>query len=200
MRYDILVAGVGGQGVILTSRLLGLAAMKAGLHVTTAETIGMSQREGAVVSHIRLGREIFGPLIPKAGADLIIGMEPSEAARNMPMLKQNGHMIVNTFPVIPASVAIGLSQYDMSEILAFINNTCKNAILVDATKLAKQAGNHKSANVVLLGVTAAVGLLPFDISILQQALEEELPKKYLEVNKKSFEIGINMLYNMKNKI
>jgi len=200
MQYDILIAGVGGQGVILASRLLGLAAMKAGLHVTTAETIGMSQREGAVVSHIRLGNEISGPLIPKAGADLIIGMEPSEAVRNMPMLKQSGHMVVNTAPVIPASVAIGLSQYDVSEILVFINNTCKNAILVDATKLAKQAGNHKSANVVLLGVAAAADLLPFNISILQQALEEELPKKYLEANKKSFEIGINMLYNMKNKI
>lgn len=200
MQCNILVAGVGGQGVILTSRLLGLAAIKAGLHVTTAETIGMSQREGAVVSHIRLGNETFAPLIPKAGADLIIGIEPSEAVRNMPMLKQNGYMIVNTAPVIPASVAIGLSQYDAGEILTFIRSTCKNTILTDAAKLASQAGNHKSANVVLLGIAAAARILPFDANILQQALEEEIPKKYLEVNKKSFEIGINMLYNIENKI
>ncbi|WP_269849076.1 2-oxoacid:acceptor oxidoreductase family protein [Methanosarcina horonobensis] len=102
-KYDILIAGVGGQGVVLASRMLALTAIKTGFHVSTAETIGMSQREGSVSSHVRIGDEISGSLIPAGKADLLIGLEPAETVRNLPFLKKNGKVIVNSHTIPPAS-------------------------------------------------------------------------------------------------
>ena len=99
VKYDILIAGVGGQGVVLASRMLALAAMKAGFHVSTAETIGMSQREGSVSSHVRIGDEISGSLIPVGQADLLLGLEPAETVRNLPFLREGGKVLVNTHPI-----------------------------------------------------------------------------------------------------
>lgn len=198
MKFDILIAGVGGQGVILASRLLGLTSIEAGLHVTTAETIGMSQREGAVVSHVRIGDEVFGPLIPKGCADLILGMEPAEAVRNMPFLRPGGAMVVNTHAIVPASVAIGASQYEPEQIIAFIKKACPGALLLNATQLAQDAGNYRAANAALLGAAAAAGMLPFSADDLWRAMEKELPQKHIAVNKKAFEMAAHMVYNIKN--
>jgi indolepyruvate ferredoxin oxidoreductase beta subunit len=121
VKYDILIAGVGGQGVVLASRMLALAAMKAGLHVSTAETIGMSQREGSVSSHIRIGNEVSGSLIPVGQADLLLGLEPAETVRNLLFLGKSGKVLVNTHAIPPASKLPGSPNYDPVALLSFLN-------------------------------------------------------------------------------
>ena len=187
MKYDILIAGVGGQGVVLASRLLALAAMKAGFHVSTAETIGMSQREGSVSSHIRIGDEIFGSLIPVGQTDLILGLEPAETVRNLPFLREGGKVIVNTHAIPPASKPPGSPEYDLSALLSFLNEHCPGILCSDFTELAEEEGTYRAANVAMLGAAAGSGLLPFPAETLKEVLNAEIPEKYRAVNKAAFE-------------
>ncbi|WP_440955929.1 indolepyruvate oxidoreductase subunit beta [Methanosarcina sp. Mfa9] len=187
MKFDILIAGVGGQGVVLASRLLALAAMKAGFHVSTAETIGMSQREGSVSSHIRIGDEVSGSLIPVGQADLLLGLEPAEAVRNLTFLKSGGQLIVNTHEIPPASRPPGSPDYDPESLLSFLKVSCPGMLCLDFTKLAGEAGTYKAANVSMLGAAAGTGGLPFSKEVLQEVLETEIPEKYRAVNSKAFE-------------
>lgn len=187
MKFDILIAGVGGQGVVLASRLLALAAMKAGFHVSTAETIGMSQREGSVSSHIRIGDEVSGSLIPIGQADLLLGLEPAETVRNLSFLKKGGQVIVNTHEIPPASKPPGSPGYDPEGLLSFLNASCPGILCLDFTKLAGEAGTYKAANVSMLGAAAGTGVLPFSKETLQAVLEAEIPEKYRAVNRKAFE-------------
>ena len=187
MKYDILIAGVGGQGVVLASRILALAAMKAGFHVSTAETIGMAQREGSVSSHIRIGNEISGSLIPVGQADLILGLEPAETVRNLPFLRKGGKVIVNTHAVPPASRPPGSPDYDPGALLAFLNVHCPGILCFDFTELAEEEGTYRAANVAMLGAAAGTGILPFPKETLQAVLDAEIPEKYRAVNKAAFE-------------
>ncbi|MCQ1534876.1 indolepyruvate oxidoreductase subunit beta [Methanosarcina sp. KYL-1] len=189
MKYDILIAGVGGQGVVLASRMLALAAMKAGYHVSTAETIGMSQREGSVSSHIRIGEDVSGSLIPAGQADLLLGLEPAETVRNIPFLKKAGKAIVNTHAVPPASKPPGSPEYDPEALLSFLKASCPGLLCLDFTELAEEAGTYKAANVAMLGAAAGAGTLPFSEEALQAVLEAEIPEKYRAVNRKAFEIA-----------
>ena len=190
MNFDILIAGVGGQGVVLASRLLALTAMKAGFHVSTAETIGMSQREGSVSSHIRIGDEVSGSLIPVGQADLILGLEPAEAVRNLVFLISGGQLIVNTHEIPPASKPPGSPDYDPEGLLSFLKASCPGILCLDFTKLAGDAGTYKAANVSMLGAAAGTGVLPFSKAVLQEVLETEIPEKYRAVNSKAFEIAM----------
>jgi len=187
VKYDILIAGVGGQGVVLASRILALAAMKAGFHVSTAETIGMAQREGSVSSHIRIGNEISGSLIPVGQADLILGLEPAETVRNLPFLRKGGKVIVNTHAVPPASRPPGSPDYDPGALLAFLNVHCPGILCFDFTELAEEEGTYRAANVAMLGAATGTGILPFPKEILQAVLDAEIPEKYRAVNKAVFE-------------
>lgn len=198
MKFDILVAGVGGQGVVLASRMLALAAIKAGFCVSTAETIGMSQREGSVSSHIRIGDEVTGSLIPFGGADLILGLEPSETARNLPYLKKGGRVLVNTHAVFPASRPAGSPEYDPEALLTFLREACPKALCSDFTKLAEEAGTYRAANVAMLGCAAAVEFLPFSAGDIWKVLEAEIPGKYLEVNRNTFELAMEKARLMLN--
>lgn len=188
-KFDILIAGVGGQGVVLASRLLALTAMKAGFRVSTAETIGMSQREGSVSSHVRIGEDVKGSLIPLGEADLILGLEPSETVRNLPFLKKGGRVLVNTHAVFPASKPEGSPEYDPLALLSFLREACPGSGCFDFTKLAGEAGTSRAANVAMLGSAAAADLLPFSADELRKVLEAEIPEKYLEVNRKTFELA-----------
>ena len=187
MKFDILIAGVGGQGVVLASRLLALTAMKAGFHVSTAETIGMSQREGSVSSHIRIGDEISGSLIPAGQADLLLGLEPAETVRNLAFLKKGGQVIVNSHEIPPASKPPGSPDYDPEGLLSFLKASCPGLLCLDFTKLAGEAGTSKAANVAMLGAVAGTGVLPFSKETLQAVLEAEIPEKYRAVNSTAFE-------------
>lgn len=196
MKFDILIAGVGGQGVVLASRLLALAAMRAGYHVSTAETIGMSQREGSVSSHIRIGNEVSGSLIPAGQADLLLGLEPAETVRNLAFLKAGGQVIVNTHEIPPASKPPGSPAYDPKGLLSFLSANCPGILCLDFTKLAEEAGTYKAANVSMLGAAAGTGVLPFSKEALQGVLEAEIPEKYRAVNMKAFESAVERISSL----
>lgn len=193
MKYDVLIAGVGGQGVVLASRLLALAAMKAGFHVSTAETIGMSQREGSVSSHIRIGEEVSGSLIPIGHADLILGLEPAETLRNLPFLRKGGKILVNTHAIPPASRPPGSPEYDPSALLSFLYTNYPDIFCSDFTELAAEVGTYRAANVAMLGAAAGARVLPFSEETLKAVLDAEIPEKYKAVNKAAFERAIKCI-------
>jgi indolepyruvate ferredoxin oxidoreductase beta subunit len=184
---DIVVVGVGGQGVILISHVIGTAALKAGYPVRGAETHGMAQRGGSVISHIRLGCE-YGPMVPPGGADVLVALEPAEALRYGHYLSKDSVALVNTYPVLPTTVTTGLATYPpLEEILAPLRRICKTLKTLDATKLAAQAGTPQAMNVVMLGALSKY--IPLKEETLIEALGESIKAKYLEVNKRAFELG-----------
>lgn len=191
MKYDILIAGVGGQGTVLASKLLAAAAIEAGYFVRTSETIGMAQRGGCVVSHVRIGDKEASPIIPYSAADLIIGFEPAEAARNIGRLKPNGKCIVNIRAIKPITASLNNSSYDAEAIYDFLNKNSSEAIMVDGYAMAQQVGSVKALNTVLLGVAAASGDMPFGKEHLEKVISENVSKKYVELNVKAFNIGVS---------
>ncbi|AKB29202.1 Indolepyruvate oxidoreductase subunit IorB [Methanosarcina siciliae T4/M] len=190
MKYDVLVAGVGGQGVVLASRMLALAAMKAGFRVSTAETIGMSQREGSVSSHIRIGDEISGSLIPAGQADLLIGFEPAETVRNLPFLKKGGKILLNSHAIAPASKPPGSPEYTPGALLTFLKARFPDILCLDFTRLAEEAGTYRAANVAMLGAAAGAEMLPFSKETILSVIETEIPEKHRAVNRAAFEGAI----------
>jgi indolepyruvate ferredoxin oxidoreductase beta subunit len=184
---DIVVVGVGGQGVILLSELIGKAAVKAGYPVRGAETHGMAQRGGSVISHIRIGCE-HGPMVPPGSADLLVALEPAEALRYAHYLSKDGVALVNTQPILPITVTTGKATYPpIDAILAPIRIRCKELKTLNATKLAADAGTAQAMNVVMLGALARY--LPLEEGLLIESLSESIPARYLEVNRRAFELG-----------
>lgn len=188
-KYDILISGVGGQGTVLASRLIAAAAIKQGSFARTSETIGMSQRGGCVVSHVRINSEKFSSIIPFDNADMIIAFELAEAARSIPRLDKDGCSIINTQIIKPVSASLGTSQYDVEEIEKYIKDNSKEVYFIDGYKLAKEAGTVKAVNVVLLGAATAVGKMPFSREVMLEAIIENVPQKFRELNQKAFEMG-----------
>lgn len=185
---NILIAGVGGQGIILASRAIAETALAAELPVRTAETIGMAQREGPVVSHIRIGALTYGPLIPRGAADILVACEPAEGARNLPFLKRGGRAIISTSPVIPVSVSLGTSSYDLSSILHFLQNHIDKPYFLDAASLAREAGSLKALNMVMLGALSTLEL-PFPAEELLSTALKLLPPEIHQVNSRAFALG-----------
>lgn len=184
---DIVIVGVGGQGVILISDVLGRAAVKAGMPVRGAETHGMAQRGGSVINHTRLGCR-FSPMVSSGSADVLLALEPAEALRFGHFLSKNGVALINTQPVLPISVTTGKFGYpDLDELVAPLKGLCKRVKTMDASGLAKKAGAAQAMNVVMLGALSKY--IPIEETLLQAALSEVVPKKYLDVNKQAFEIG-----------
>ncbi len=186
---DIVINGVGGQGVVLASRVIAQTALKNGLQVRTSETIGMAQREGSVVSHVRMGEKLFGAIIPDKQADILLSFELAETIRGLQKLKSDGRIIANLAKVIPVSVNLGDSTYEYEEILNYLRGYSNNLKLIDAQKLAVEAGNYKSVNMVLLGVLAKKNLLPFEGDELLSTALKMLPKKLHGINEKAFLLG-----------
>lgn len=190
MKFDIVIAGVGGQGNILASRVLARAALAAGLEVRTSENIGMAQREGPVASHIRMGKGLAGALIPDGEADLIIGLELAETVRALPKLRSGGRAVVSTTVIKPPSVLLGTSTYEVPGLLACLKERVPDVLLIDAEELAVQAGNRKAANSVLLGALSTLdGFIPVSADQLLSALLETLPPRLHEVNRRAFVLG-----------
>lgn len=189
MKLDIVIAGIGGQGNVLISRILAHAAIKAGLHVRTSEAIGMAQRGGPVTSQVRMGDKLYGGIIPDRQADVIIGLELAEAVRVMPKLKKTGRVITSSTQVIPISVSMGLSTYDKEELLKYIKQQTKEPIIFDAVELARKAGNEKTANIVMLGAFSTLPFLPFSPDFLLESCLEIIPEKFHQVNTCAFKLG-----------
>ena len=185
---SIMIVGVGGQGSLLASRLLGNVLLAMGFDVKVSEVHGMSQRGGSVVTYVRYGDEVCSPIIEKGEADVIISFELLESARWLPYLKKGGKLITSTQQLDPMPVITGAAQYP-EDIAAKIKAMGIQVTAVDALGLAEQAGNAKASNVVLMGVVSAQ--TEFEEQLWQNAIEQCVPPKFLELNKKAFELGRN---------
>ena len=185
MNKNIILCGVGGQGTILASRLIASAAMAADIPIRTAETIGMAQRGGSVMSHLRLGEGACAPLVAQGEADLIIGFEPGETVRMMPYLKKGGAVVVSKRPVMPVSAMIGQSSYDAEAMLQYLRDNVEHLTIVDADKAAEELGSARTLNVVLLGAALRSGELGLTEEDLEGAVRERVPAKFLELNRRA---------------
>lgn len=185
---SIMIVGVGGQGSLLASKLMGNVLLSQGFDVKVSEVHGMSQRGGSVVTYVKYGDKVSSPVIEKGEADLIIAFEQLEAARWLSFLKTGGKMIVSTQKTDPMPVIIGAAKYP-EEIIEKINSQGIEVIPVDALSLAESIGNAKASNVVIMGVLSKY--LDFEEKYWQNAIEQSVPSKFLELNKKAFELGKN---------
>jgi indolepyruvate ferredoxin oxidoreductase beta subunit len=189
MKSSIILAGVGGQGTVLASKLIAQAAMNRGTGVRTAETIGMAQRGGCVVSHVRIGDDIHSPMVPKGGADVLIGFEPAEAVRTLPYLNKDGVVVVSGKAVKPVTASLSGSAYDGTEALDYLKKAVKKLIVIDAGNIAEACGSAKVLNVALLGAAAASGLLGLTVEELEAAVKERVSPKFVEMNLKALAAG-----------
>ena len=185
MQTNILICGVGGQGIVLASKLIAAASMAKGLHVMSAETIGMAQKGGSVFSFLRVGDEAECPMFCEGSADLLIAFEPAEAVRMLPYLKKGGKIIVNAQSINPMPVITGAAKYP--ENIADKISEKADAMVLDALTLAKKAGNIKAVNVVLIGVMASLSEIPYEKWV--ETIKTTVPEKFLEVNLKAFDLG-----------
>ncbi|MBC5649526.1 indolepyruvate oxidoreductase subunit beta [Christensenella tenuis] len=188
MKCDILIAGVGGQGTILASKLIAQAAMEEGAFVRTSETIGMAQRGGCVVSHVRIGAQDESSVIPLRSADLLLGFEPAEAARSMARLKEGGTAVVNTARVVPVTASLSGKAYETEEIFDYLKNSAQ-VWMIDATGIAEQCGSAKAANVVMLGAGIGTGALQCSLEGMEKLLAQRLPEKLFSINQKALHAG-----------
>ncbi|MCX6011470.1 MAG: indolepyruvate ferredoxin oxidoreductase subunit beta [Chloroflexi bacterium] len=188
--FNVLITGVGGQGVILISELLGEAAVKDQLKVRGSEILGMAVRGGSVTSAIRLGEDVYGPLIPTSKCSALVGMKPSEALRNITCLSKSSLVILNTAVTVPFTVPLGQSSYPSLEaILEKLNKAAERVIQLDAAKLAQEAGSLLTTNITMLGALFGTGRLPIKVSTIKEAIEERFPAKLAPVNMKAFDLG-----------
>lgn len=188
MTKNIMIVGVGGQGTLLASRILGNVVIGEGYDVKVSEVHGMSQRGGSVVTYVKYGDKVYSPIIDLGEADIILAFEMLEAYRALPYLKKGGKMIANTQQIDPMPVITGAMEYpqDIAGKLAQkIDLTC-----VDALKAAEEAGNIKAVNVVLIGVMAKSTDIPYEKWV--ETIRQTVPEKFLDVNLKAFEIGYNL--------
>lgn len=183
---NILLVGVGGQGILLASEVLSETCMLAGFDVKKSEIHGMSQRGGSVVSHVRYGKEVFSPIVPEGEGDILFGFELMETCRSLPLLKQGGTVVANDLRIAPPSVLMGLEPYPEG-LAENIKAQFPDFLLVDGQKLANEAGNARAANTVLLGAVSK--RLEIAEKYWVQALEKMVPQKALEVNKRAFLLG-----------
>lgn len=184
-RLNLLIVGVGGQGTLLASRILGTVALKMNFDVKVSEVHGMSQRGGSVVTYVKFGEKVYSPLIEKGEADLIIAFEELEALRWIDYLTKDGKMIINEQEINPMPVIIGKAKYP--ENIIAVLEAKHNIFSLDALKIARECGTIKAVNIVLLGVMAK--LTGIDKQIFLDAIHEVVPAKVLEVNVKAFEEG-----------
>ena len=183
--FNVSLVGVGGQGILLTSDVLALAAMHAGLDVKKSEIHGMSQRGGSVISQVRFGEKVYSPIIPDGASDILVSFERTEALRWAHLAKPGAKIIVNDMERIPITVSSGLQPpaKDVDKRLA----AYPGLLLIAANPLAEQAGNLRAANVVVMGALST--LVPFDEEHWQAALRERIPAKLLDVNLRAFALG-----------
>lgn len=184
-RCNIVLAGVGGQGILLAAEILGTAAVKEGYNVRVSELHGMAQRGGAVVSHVRIGETALAPTVLEGTADVIVGFEPLETLRNIRFASSKTTVLVNTRPF-----KISGTEYpDVKEILNGVCSFAENIVSIDAVTLAEKAGSAVTLNVVMVGASAAAGKLPIKAETLREALRELVPAKHLDINVRAFELG-----------
>ncbi len=187
---DVVLVGVGGQGVILAMRILGDAAIGAKLDVKSSEIHGMAQRGGSVVTHVRMGKIVYAPQVAEASADVILSFEPAEVLRVLHFACRETRIVMNTSPVVPTTVSIGTSHYpSLEEVRKECKKFSDHIVEVDALKLASDAGSSVALNIVLLGALAATGILPVKPDALKASIRKLISSRYRNVNLAAFDNG-----------
>lgn len=190
-----MTCGVGGQGLMLVSNVIGIACAEFGLNIRTAETHGLAQRSGSIYTHIRIGKEVYSPLIPYGEADALLGMEAIETLRYIEFLKPNGVIIVNDYMWYPVQSTFNrvkdakYAYLSIETILAQLEKLTKNINIVNATEIAKQVGNPLTSNMALLGALAKSDGFPLSLKQLQEIIPKVVPKKAIEANLKALILG-----------
>ena len=188
MTRNIMIVGVGGQGSLLASKLLGHLLLKEGYDVKVSEVHGMSQRGGSVVTYVRFGEKVYSPIIDKGEADFIVSFEKLEAARYLEYLKPTGRIVVNTQQIDPMPVITGAAEYPAGVLEEMVAAGAK-VDAIDALSLAEEAGSSKAANIVLMARVAKYFDIPYEKWIA--AIEKTVAPKFAELNKKAFALGYN---------
>jgi indolepyruvate ferredoxin oxidoreductase beta subunit len=190
MKTNLIVAGVGGQGTVLAAKLVARAAMDAGYSVRTSETIGMAQRGGSVVSHVRISdAPIASPLMPPGSADALLGFEPGEAVRCLPFLKPGGAIVVNAHTVAPVAAALTRTEYSGSAMIDYLRKCSSQVVVIDGDAVCAEIGSPKVLNVALIGAAAAAGALSLTLEQIEAALRKSLRPKLVEMNVKALHAG-----------
>jgi indolepyruvate ferredoxin oxidoreductase beta subunit len=188
--FNIVLAGVGGQGTLLASEALGMAAVKDTLNVRVSEIHGMAQRGGAVVTTVRIGDNVLAPTVLEGQADVLLGFEPFETVRNLKYVSGKTLVIMNTEKIPPTELAAKNVKYPgLDQIVQKVHLFTEKVVLIDAAQLANKAGSSLTQNVVLLGALAGTGMLPVKKQSLIEAVRELVPTKHVEINLKAFELG-----------
>jgi len=194
-KYNLIIAGVGGQGVVMAGNIIGEAAMMTGYDVKKTDTLGMAQRGGSVVSHLRIADKVFSPLINQGEVDILLAFEKLEAARWSHFLKPSGIVIVNNQALAPLSVNLGSEQYPSdNEITRIIGHYTEILYILDGTNLAMQLGEVKTLNVLMLGCLSH--FIPFTSEIWRKSIVKNLPTKVIDLNLNAFKIGIKEIKDM----
>jgi indolepyruvate ferredoxin oxidoreductase beta subunit len=195
MSLNIFICGVGGQGLVLLTTVIGNACAKSSAKIVTGEMYGLSQRSGAVSVHLRIGEDAFSPLIPYGKADILLSLEAIETLRYLEYLKKDGVVLMNKrimHPPIETSKVItekGSRYVTFEEIVSKLKSWTQNIAVVDALKLARESGNVRTENTVFLGCLSALGAFPIDEKAIRESISEAVPKKTVEQNLKAFDLG-----------
>ncbi len=196
--YQIYIIGVGGQGTIKTATIIGEAAMAQGLNVVMSEVHGMAQRGGTVVTELKIGKGL-SPLNENYSADLILAFEPSELLRTITVIGKNTNIIASCSAIIPFTVSLGISKYpDINQIIERLGKKVNNLHLIDAERIAKEAGNIITANIVILGAALATPQFPVKKDLIIESLKQNLPARSIDMNIKALEMGYQEYSNILN--
>lgn len=202
MSLNVFICGVGGQGLVLLTRVIGDACAKSGKKIVTGEMYGLSQRSGAVSVHMRIGDDAFSPLIPIGQADIMIALEAVESLRYIEYLKKDGIILMNKrimHPPIETSKIIDsknkIEYFKIDQVISKLKKWTSNIALIDALKLAKESGNARTENTVFLGCLSALQVFPVEEKYVKQSIIDAVPKKTVEVNLKAFELGRKNAYD-----
>ncbi len=188
--FNVLIAGVGGTGVLTIAHILGSSALSAGLQVVQSELHGMSQRGGSVSTHLRMGTHVYGPTFPEGTGDLLVGMEPIETLRNIKSVSSTGTVIFNNYEIRPLSLSILKKEYPSIDLLIQqMKQFCQNVYSVDATTIAKELGASIVANIVLLGAVIAKGSIPINSETVIEEIKNTVPERFIDLNVKAFQAG-----------
>lgn len=187
---NVILAGVGGQGILLASQVLGVTAVKEGFNVRVSEIHGMAQRGGAVTSHVRIGKKVYAPTVLEGKANVILGFEPLETLRNIKYASEKTLALISKEIIVPTGFSAQPVEYpNFEKIIEKIRQFTEKIIIIDALNLAKKAGNAITRNMVMLGALAATGMLPLKTETLKETIRELVRPAYVEMNLKAFELG-----------
>lgn len=187
---NLEIVGVGGQGILTSSQVLGKAALDKGLDVFMSEVHGMAQRGGVVVTTVKIADKVYSPLLGEGEADVILSFEPIEAYRAIEKASKDTWIVTNTSPQVPFTVSVGEEEYpDVDELFDSLDEETDRLIKIDAEKLAKEAGAAITQNIVMVGALAATDALPLSKEEMLGSIRDNVPEKFVDINVKAFELG-----------